>query len=281
METKGEACSLRDVGYTYPANRSIALKGITLAVREGQWIALLGANGSGKSTFAKLLNALLLPTQGDCFVFGMDTKRPEFLWEIRKNVAMVFQNPDNQIVASVVEEDVAFGPENIGLPREEIIERVRWALSVTGLEEKRKSPTYALSGGQKQRLALAGALAMKPRCLVLDEPTSMLDPEGRRRFISLLSELHDQGLTLVLITHRLDEILDADRVVVLNEGHVVWQGEPLRLLSDERTLQEWGLEVPPLIQLRNELAKKGWISREVPIKPLNLVRELCRFESNI
>lgn len=235
----------------------------------------MGANGSGKSTVARMCNALLIPTQGDCSVFGLDTRDPANLFAIRSKVGLVFQNPDNQIVASVVEEDVAFGPENLGLPPEEIESRVREALLTVGLWERRRSATYALSGGQKQRLALAGALAMNPSLLVLDEATAMIDPLGRREFVDTLVRLRSAGKTILQITHRLEEIVGADRVVVLKGGTKVFEGTPLELFSSRRDLGAMGIGVPPLVELREELLERGLISPEVPPTLEALMGALC------
>ncbi|ACZ19385.1 energy-coupling factor transporter ATPase [Thermanaerovibrio acidaminovorans] len=271
----GAACSFRQVGYAYPGSSVPALRDLTFQVRAGEWLALLGANGSGKSTVARMCNALLIPTQGDCSVFGLDTRDPANLFAIRSKVGLVFQNPDNQIVASVVEEDVAFGPENLGLPPEEIESRVREALLTVGLWERRRSATYALSGGQKQRLALAGALAMNPSLLVLDEATAMIDPLGRREFVDTLVRLRSAGKTILQITHRLEEIVGADRVVVLKGGTKVFEGTPLELFSSRRDLGAMGIGVPPLVELREELLERGLISPEVPPTLEALMGALC------
>ena len=271
----GGACSFRKVGYVYPGSQSRALVGLDLEVARGEWIALLGANGSGKSTFARLCNALLIPTQGDCSVLGLDTRVPANAERIRRGVAMVFQNPENQIVASVVEEETAFGPENLGLPPQEIRARVDQALRVVGLWEKRRAATYALSGGQKQRLALAGALALDPEVLVLDEATAMVDPRGRTDFVSLLGRLHRQGKTLIQITHRLEEILEADRVVVLNGGVKVFDGTPQGLFDLPKEAAAWGLGIPPLVSLRRFLLEKGLIPEQTPPRVEALEGALC------
>jgi len=276
-------CELRDVTYVYPGGtpgrdpektpgsggisgqtlpeaseavrlaRRPALSGVTLRVREGEWLALLGSNGSGKSTLAKHLNALLTPTQGDCTVFGLPTNDPLNVFAIRSAVSMVFQNPENQIVGTVVEEDAAFGPENQGIPTEEIGRRVENALRAAGLLAKRKKPTYTLSGGEKQRLAVAGALAMDTPCLVLDEPTAMLDPQGRRELLDVLRSLHEGGKTIVSITHRLEEILHCDRAVVLVEGRIAWEGSIPGLFTHSDSFRKWGLDAPPLVSLWKEL----------------------------
>jgi energy-coupling factor transport system ATP-binding protein len=259
-----------------PAGKRPALSDVTLEVREGEWLALLGSNGSGKSTLAKHLNALLTPTQGDCTVFGMSTKDPHNTFAIRSAVSMVFQNPENQIVGTVVEEDAAFGPENQGTPPEEIETRVRNALAAAGLLEKRKKPTYTLSGGEKQRLAVAGALAMDTPCLVLDEPTAMLDPQGRHELLSILDTLHEGGKTIVSITHRLEEILSCDRAVVLLEGRIAWEGDIPGLFARSESFRKWGLDAPPLVSLWTELRAET----QLPLPPVptlsGMIESLCR-----
>lgn len=254
------AFSLRGVEFAYPNARSQALCGIDLHIGDGEWVALLGANGSGKSTLARIFNALQLPTQGACFVFGQDSRDEEAWLSIRQKVALVFQNPEDQIVASVVEEDVAFGPENLGLPSNEIRQRVDWALQMVGLKEKQKAPVYTLSGGQKQRLAIAGALALRPCCLVLDEATAMLDPQGRRSLLELLQRLHREGVTLIQITHRLEEILSVSRVIVMERGKIAWNGTPEQFFKENRAGADF--EIPSSLTLRNLLAEKKLIPED-------------------
>lgn len=275
-------CELRDVTFVYPgeaadgsAGARPALSGISFSVQEGEWVALIGSNGSGKSTLAKHLNALLVPTQGDCFVYGLSAKDPENVFRIRNLVAMVFQNPENQIVGTVVEEDAAFGPENQGLPPFHIQQRVEEALTVTGLLEKRKKPTYTLSGGEKQRLAVAGALAMDTPCLVLDEPTAMLDPQGRQEILSVLGRLHESGKTILSITHRLEEILCCDRALVLAEGKKVWEGTVPALFREVSSFRNWGLDIPPLVALWGDLMLRPGFS--MPLLPTvqGMVDALC------
>lgn len=268
--------ALTEVSYTYPRAGSPALSGVNLEIREGEWLALLGRNGSGKSTLAKHLNALLVPTQGACFVSGLDTRDPAVQWEVRQHVAVVFQNPDNQLVAAVVEEDAAFGPENAGLAPHLIRERVKWALEVTSLSGKARTPTYALSGGQKQRLAVAGALAMNPPCIVLDEATAMLDPQGRQDILRVVRHLHDGGMTIVQITHRLEEIMTADRVVVVDEGRAVWTGAPVELFALGSELDRWGLEVPPMVRLWARLREGGLFGDDVVPSAGEVIEALCR-----
>ena len=276
-------CELRDVTYVYPGEAAgdsppvrPALDGVNLSVREGEWVALLGSNGSGKSTLAKHLNALLLPTQGDCFVYGMSTRENDNLFSIRSSVAMVFQNPENQIVGTVVEEDAAFGPENQGISPLEIRRRVDDALDAVGLLEKRKKPVYTLSGGEKQRLAVAGALAMDTPCLVLDEASAMLDPQGRSDLRAVLTELHKKGKTIISITHRLEEITSCDRAIVLLSGKVAWDGTIGDLFRSNGSFRAWGLDVPPLVSLWADLRTQSGM--KMPSLPsLNEMAEaLCQ-----
>jgi len=266
---------LRNLSFFYPRTERPVLRDLDFKLRSGEWVAVLGANGSGKSTLAKHFNALLVPTQGACFVYGHDTKTDKGQFLARKNVTLVFQNPDNQIVAAIVEEDVAFGPENLGIPSVEIEERVKKALKVTGLYDVRKRPTYTLSGGQKQRLAVAGAIAMEPACMVLDEATSMLDPKGRKEINDVLCKLHKGGMTLISITHRLEEIVYCDRCVVLSRGAKVWEGTPKDLLIMGDGLLEWGLRVPPLVEVWDCLRNAGLLSDEVLPKIDEMVDALC------
>jgi len=266
---------LKNLSFFYPGTERPVLRDLDFKLRSGEWVAVLGANGSGKSTLAKHFNALLVPTQGACFVYGHDTKTDKGQFLARKNVTLVFQNPDNQIVAAIVEEDVAFGPENLGIPSVEIEERVKKALKVTGLYDVRKRPTYTLSGGQKQRLAVAGAIAMEPACMVLDEATSMLDPKGRKEINDVLCKLHKGGMTLISITHRLEEIVYCDRCVVLSRGAKVWEGTPKDLLIMGDGLLEWGLRVPPLVEVWDCLRNAGLLSDEVLPKIDEMVDALC------
>lgn len=252
------------------------LDNITLEVNEGEWLALVGSNGSGKSTLARLLNALLVPLQGDCLIYGMDSKKPENLWNIRRSVAMVFQNPDNQIVGSVVEDDTAFGPENIGVDPSEIQERVHWALEVTGLSGMARRATYALSGGQKQRLAIAGALAMYPPAIVLDEPTAMLDPQGRSEIIEVLKGLKKRGITIVYITHRLEEIVYCDRVALLDSGKIPYISSPVDLFAEMDKMDRWGLELPPFVRLWSILREKNVLKPSTRPVINEVLSDLCQ-----
>jgi energy-coupling factor transport system ATP-binding protein len=273
---EGVVFSLRDLSFSYPGGISPVLDNITLEVNEGEWLALVGSNGSGKSTLARLLNALLVPLQGDCFIYGMDSKKSENLWNIRKSVAMVFQNPDNQIVGSVVEDDTAFGPENIGVDPFEIRERVQWALEVTGLSGMARRATYALSGGQKQRLAIAGALAMYPPAIVLDEPTAMLDPQGRSEIIEVLKGLKKRGITIVYITHRLEEIVYCDRVALLDSGKIPYISSPVDLFAEMDKMDRWGLELPPFVRLWSILREKNVLKTSTRPVINEVLSDLCQ-----
>lgn len=235
-----------------------ALDEVSLEVKKGEFVAILGHNGSGKSTVAKHINALLSPTEGAVFVNDMDTKDEDNLWEIRKSAGMVFQNPDNQIIATVVEEDVAFGPENIGVPTEEIWKRVEESLAAVGMTAYRTHSPNKLSGGQKQRIAIAGIMAMRPDCILLDEPTAMLDPVGRKEVLKTIHELNrKENVTILLITHYMDEVIEADRVIVMDGGKVVMQGTPREVFSHVRKLKEYRLDVPQVTELAYELKLAG------------------------
>ena len=235
-----------------------ALRGVSLDIEEGSFVAILGHNGSGKSTFAKLMNGILLPSDGTVYIADMKTNDEEHLWDVRKTAGMVFQNPDNQIIGNVVEEDVGFGPENMGVPTEEIWERVDKSLEAVGMTAYRLQSPNKLSGGQKQRVAIAGVMAMKPRCIVLDEPTAMLDPNGRREVIKTIHELNQQeGITVLLITHYMEEVIDADRVVVMDGGHVVMDGTPKEVFSKVNELKKYRLDVPQVTELADELKQAG------------------------
>ena len=269
--------NLSHIYHENTGNEYIALHDINLTVHEGEFLVIIGTNGSGKSTLAKHFNALLLPSSGICRVDGLDTKESKDLWKIRQKVGMVFQNPDNQIVAAIVEEDIAFGPENLGVPSEEIKRRVTDALRKVGMEEYRNHAPHLLSGGQKQRVAIAGALAMQTQCLVLDEPTAMLDPQGRLEVLHTLKKLHEElGITIVLITHFMEEAVAADRVVVMEKGSISMQGNPVLVFSEVEKLQELGLDVPLVAQIVYRLRKKGIDLPQNIITNKDLVEALCR-----
>lgn len=235
-----------------------AIDQIDVEIEKGSFVAVLGHNGSGKSTFAKHINGILLPTEGTVWVSGLDTSDEDSIWDIRKNAGMVFQNPDNQIIGNIVEEDVGFGPENIGIPTEEIWQRVDKSLQAVGMTMYRKKSPNKLSGGQKQRVAIAGVMAMKPECIILDEPTAMLDPNGRKDVIRTVHELNRQEkITVLLITHYMEEVIDADRVIVMDEGKIVMDGTPREVFSQIETLKSYRLDVPQVTELAYELKKKG------------------------
>ena len=235
-----------------------AVDKVDLDVQPGEFIAILGHNGSGKSTLAKHINAILNPTEGSVWVDGMDTSQEEHIWDIRQRAGMVFQNPDNQIIGQVVEEDVGFGPENMGVPTKEIWERVEESLKAVGMYEYRRHSPNKLSGGQKQRVSIAGVLAMHPKCIVLDEPTAMLDPKGRREVIRAVRALNEvEGITVVLITHYMEETIHADRVFVMDSGKIAMEGTPRQIFSQVERLQELRLDVPQVTLLAHELRKKG------------------------
>lgn len=235
-----------------------AIDRVNLEIEKGSFVAVLGHNGSGKSTFAKHINGILLPSEGTVWVSGMDTAEEEKIWEVRKTAGMVFQNPDNQIIGNIVEEDVGFGPENLGVPTEEIWKRVDKSLQAVGMAIYRKKSPNRLSGGQKQRVAIAGVMAMKPECIVLDEPTAMLDPNGRKEVIQTVHELNRQeGITVLLITHYMEEVTEADRVLVMDGGHVVMDGTPREIFSQVEKLHEYRLDVPQVTELAYELKQRG------------------------
>ena len=257
--------------FRYTTEEGVAptvLDGINLSIEPGSFVAILGHNGSGKSTLAKHFNAILLPSGGKVYVGGLDTADEDHLLDIRRQVGMVFQNPDNQIVASVVEEDVAFAPENLGVPSPEIRRRVDDALRTVGMAEYARHAPHLLSGGQKQRVAIAGVLAMEPACIVLDESTAMLDPVGRREVLSTVKKLNrEKGITVVLITHHMDEAAQADRLVVMHDGQIVHDGPPAQIFQDVEGLRALGLEVPESVALMHELRKNGV---DVPLDTLDV-----------
>lgn len=257
--------------------KSRAIDEVSLDIEPGQFIAILGHNGSGKSTLAKHMNALLVPSDGTMWVDGMDTKDDEHLWDVRQSAGMVFQNPDNQIIGTVVEEEVGFGPENLGVPTEEIWQRVEDSLKAVGMIEYRHHSPNKLSGGQKQRVAIAGVMAMRPKCIVLDEPTAMLDPNGRKEVLRSVMELRKrEHITVILITHYMEEVVDADHVFVMDHGHVVMQGTPREIFSQVDTLKHYRLDVPQVTILADELRKRGLDIPAGVLKKEELVEILCR-----
>ena len=278
-----EIIKLDNVSFFYKAynddgtvGSATGVENVSLSIEEGTFCALVGHNGCGKSTLAKLLNGLLLPTKGTVTVNGLETSKKENIFEIRKNIGMVFQNPDNQMVASIVEEDVAFGPENLGVPQPEIVERVYGALEQVGMSEYAKRSPHKLSGGQKQRIAIAGALAIRPKVLVLDESTAMLDPLGRREVLDVAHKLNEQGMTVILITHFMEEVLDCDKVVVMNGGHVIKTGTPNEIFDDEQLLNDVGLNAPRAVQLAKKLSNVGFAVTENQSDAGALGGEVCQ-----
>ncbi|GCD11262.1 energy-coupling factor transporter ATPase [Clostridium sp. FP2] len=269
--------------YKYPQSEDeqpkVAIDGLNLEVNKGEFLVVLGHNGSGKSTFAKHINALLIPTEGEIYVDGLVTSEESNLWNIRNVAGMVFQNPDNQIVATIVEEDVAFGPENLGLEPKEIRKRVDESLKNVGMYDYRKHAPHLLSGGQKQRVAIAGILAMMPKCIVFDEPTAMLDPFGRKEVIRTIKEINKKyGITIILITHNMEEAVEADRIVVMDNGKIVMNGKPREIFREVSLMKKIGLDVPQVTELAYELKQSG-INIESDILTINeMVNALCQLK---
>ncbi|NMW84761.1 energy-coupling factor transporter ATPase [Peptoniphilus sp. AGMB00490] len=271
--------SIKNLSFKYDyedENAKQILKNINLEINEGEFVALLGHNGSGKSTLAKLINGLLIPGEGDVIVDGMNTKNEEEIWNIRRNAGMVFQNPDNQLVATIVEDEVAFGPENLGVDPVEIRKRVDKALLDVGMSDYKKNAPHLLSGGQKQRVAIAGILAMSPKYIILDEPTAMLDPSGRREVVDTLVKLNkEENKTIILITHYMEEAAISDRVIVMEDGNIVLRGNPREVFSHVEEIKKLGLDVPQVTELAYELKKEGIeISTEV-LNIEEMVKEIC------
>lgn len=276
-----EAISLKNVYFKYGKDsqqaQDFAVENISLSIDEGEFVAFLGHNGSGKSTVAKLLNGLLTPEQGDVLVYGVNTREPATIFDVRKNVGMVFQNPDNQMIATIVEDDIAFGPENIGVEPAEIARRVSWALKSVGMEKFMASSSHRLSGGQKQRIAIAGVLAIKPKILVLDESTAMLDPVGRREVMSVIKNLNKElGMTVILITHFMEEAAEADRVFVFNDGHIALSGKPAEIFYDHEYLSKIGLSVPISAEIARRLRDMGIDIEGDILKTEELFSAICR-----
>lgn len=255
-----------------------AIDDITLSVKKGSFTAILGKNGSGKSTLAKNLNGLLLPTGGVIYVNGYDTADDEHIWDVRQSAGMVFQNPDNQLVSAIVEDDVAFGPENLGIDPAEIRRRVDKALDDVNMGEYKGKPPHLLSGGQKQRVAIAGVIAMKPSCIIFDEPTAMLDPKGRGEIMHIISELHDEGITVILITHFMEEAVDADRVIIMNEGKIFLDGTPEEVFAQREKVLSVNLDIPMVVELADKLRARGIKVPENIIRMEEMVEYLCQYE---
>lgn len=269
---------LKGVSYSYSLGEGSslkALKNLSFSVEKGEFVALAGMNGSGKSTLAKLLNGLFIPSSGEILIDGLSTSDEKNTFEIRKKAGMVFQNPDNQMVATIIEDDVAFGPENTGVPREEIIERVNEALEAVGMSEYRKRSASKLSGGQKQRIAIAGVLAMRPQILILDESTSMLDPNGRKEIMAIAKKLNEQGITVINITHNMDEAVLADRIIVLRKGRVAIDGTPKEVFASG-LLEACGLTLPPVYALCKSLESKGFVFDSAALTEEELAEGVCR-----
>ncbi|XVE33662.1 energy-coupling factor transporter ATPase [Wukongibacter baidiensis] len=269
----------KELIFEYTSNEDekvTAVNNLSLDIKDGEFVAVLGHNGSGKSTLAKLINAILLPSGGKVYVNNMDTSDVEQLWDIRQCAGMVFQNPDNQIVATIVEEDVAFGPENLGIVSSEIRDRVDESLKAVGIYALRRKPPHLLSGGQKQRVAIAGVLAMKPRCIIFDEPTAMLDPSGRKEVMDAIMKLNKEGITIIHITHFMDEAVNADRVIVMEDGKVALSGNPKQVFSKVEELKELGLDVPQVTLLSHALNKEGIKLSEDILTVDEMVMELCQ-----
>lgn len=272
----------KKVVYKYESNEGeskVAVDGVDLNIKKGEFLVVLGHNGSGKSTLSKHMNALLIPSDGSVYVSDMDTRDDKNIWKIRNKAGMVFQNPDNQLVATIVEEDVAFGPENLGIQPNEIRTRVDDALKSVNMYEFRKQAPHLLSGGQKQRIAIAGILAMRPECIVFDEPTAMLDPSGRKEVINTIKDLNsNHGITIVLITHYMEEAVEADRIVVMDKGKIVMEGSPRQIFSNVPVMKEIGLDVPQMTELSYELKNKG-VNISSDILTINeMVDALCQLK---
>lgn len=257
MKKDTNIIEIKNLSFQYEGSSKKVLKNLNIDIKEGEFICVLGHNGSGKSTLAKLINAQYIPTEGDILVGEMNTKDDERLWSIREMCGMVFQNPDNQLVATIVEEDVAFGPENLGVPREELRKRVDECLELVGMSEYKRHSPALLSGGQKQRIAIAGILAMNPKCLLMDEPTAMLDPQGRKDILNTVLKLREMGKTIIHITHYMEECVNADRIIVINEGDVVLEGTPREVFSNVEQMKEIGLDVPEPTEISYLLNKSN------------------------
>ena len=255
-----------------------AIDGISFEIEAGSFTAIIGKNGSGKSTLAKNLNGLLLPTEGDILVADYNTKDDAHIWDVRQTAGMVFQNPDNQLVSAIVEDDVAFGPENLGVDPQEIRQRVDQALEAVNMGQFKNKAPHLLSGGQKQRIAIAGVVAMKPRCIIFDEPTAMLDPKGRKEIMAIIDELHREGITVVLITHFKEEAVRADRVMIMHEGKILLDGTPAEVFSQGALIKSVNLDVPPIVELADELRAVGISVPDEIITEEEMVAYVCQYE---
>jgi len=255
-----------------------AIDNVSLEIPRGSFTAIIGRNGSGKSTLAKNLNALLLPTSGEIWIDGYNTRDPESLWQVRQRAGMVFQNPDNQLVSSIVEDDVAFGPENLAIPPDEIRKRVDESLKAVGMYEERKKAPHLLSGGQKQRIAIAGVVAMKPQCIILDEPTAMLDPRGREEVMAIMKKLHQEGITILLITHFMEEAAQAERVIIMDQGRICMDGTPEEIFARSREIRELSLDVPLPVELAEGLRENGIPVPRSIITTEEMVDYLCQLK---
>lgn len=255
-----------------------AIDGVSFEIEPGSFTAIIGKNGSGKSTLAKNLNGLLLPTEGDILVADYNTKDDAHIWDVRQTAGMVFQNPDNQLVSAIVEDDVAFGPENLGVDPQEIRQRVDQALEAVNMGQFKNKAPHLLSGGQKQRIAIAGVVAMKPRCIIFDEPTAMLDPKGRNEIMAIIDELHQEGITVVLITHFMEEAVRADRVIIMNEGKLLLDGTPAEVFAQGQLMKSVNLDVPPIVELADALRAVGIAVPDEIITEEEMVTYLCQYE---
>lgn len=255
-----------------------AIDGVSFEIEPGSFTAIIGKNGSGKSTLAKNLNGLLLPTEGDILVADYNTKDDAHIWDVRQTAGMVFQNPDNQLVSAIVEDDVAFGPENLGVDPQEIRQRVDQALEAVNMGQFKNKAPHLLSGGQKQRIAIAGVVAMKPRCIIFDEPTAMLDPKGRKEIMAIIDELHQEGITVVLITHFMEEAVRADRVIIMNEGKILLDGTPAEVFAQGQLMKSVNLDVPPIVELADALRAVGIAVPDEIITEEEMVTYLCQYE---
>lgn len=264
--------------YENGENARYAVDNVSLYINEGEFVAILGHNGSGKSTFAKLLNALLTPSSGTVTVDGMNTAEEKNVFNIRRTAGMVFQNPDNQLVATVVDEDVAFGPENLALPREEILKRVKEALEAVKMEKYAKRQPHMLSGGQKQRVAIAGVLAILPKVIIFDEATAMLDPQGRREVLEIMKKLHSEGMTIIFITHFMEETVDADRIFILNDGKLICEGKPRKIMYETELLKKAGLTTTYAAMMCLDLRKNGVRIEKNVLTTEELAEELCKLK---